>query len=453
MAKKAPKPQQKHKDTRITSFFLATSSSAKNGPPQTRKRKQADVDDDEFEPSAVKKAKKRDPLGGNRGNTPNDASQRVKSRVVDQSAPAPTPPAQKYATPKSNIRPSDTRRFPPSLVIDLTLESQLPESPPPAPPARRPAVVTHAALPTPATPVRRTRTHPDILMSTPSSSPSSSMLESPTRILARRKTLPAMRSPSVVPSSQQTQDDNWPGGYASSPLALPLSARQHEDDTFWTSPLELSPRKFKEHLFKAPYPPSKRMEDLEIVPDSQPPPYEDDEDDTLLDANGTVGDDTTLVHSSPFKAKPQLYKSLQKSQSALATNISEDDGDEPTKTKSFTQDSSQTDSDPGYSQCSFSGHYLDKPLWVPPSATQNSSQTESDPGYSQCSFSGHYLDKPLWVPPDATQSPPQQSTPRKEIRSQSPSGSQEEPDAVKEFLDMFEDGGGSYPPGFTESLR
>ncbi len=285
MAKKknaAPKP----KDTRITSYFLATPSGAKNG----RKRKQ--TDDDDFEPPVAKKAKKRDPLGGNRGNTPNDASQRVKSRVLLE--PAPTPPAQKYATPKSNIRPSDAHRLPPPSFIDLTLESQLPDSPPPKSPVRRPAVATPAALPTPATPVRRTRTHPDILMPTPSPSASSSILESPTRLISRRKTLPAMRSPSIVPSSQQTQDDAWPGGYGSSPLALPSSARQHIDDTFWDiipssqsqeRSLELSPRKLKEHLFKAPYPPSKKLEDLEIVPDSQPP-YE--EDDTLLEADVTV---------------------------------------------------------------------------------------------------------------------------------------------------------------------
>ncbi|KIY73787.1 hypothetical protein CYLTODRAFT_485291 [Cylindrobasidium torrendii FP15055 ss-10] len=167
----------------------------------------------------------------------------------------------------------------------------------------RPPPPKPVKAPLPPTPVRRVRTHLDV-------TPSNSSPSTPTR---RHKSTPAIRSPSVVPSSQQTQD------------AMP-------------------------HIFAWPFPRTQHSTD-ELVPSSQP-----DEEQPVMKSRVTV--DPEVVPDS--QSQPPLLADWVPPRKPTEQSLL------PASATGQGPSMSQTQDVPGYSQASFSWNPIDIPMIQPP---------------------------------------------------------------------------------------
>ncbi|KAK0491217.1 hypothetical protein IW261DRAFT_75219 [Armillaria novae-zelandiae] len=411
---------------------------------------------------------------------------------------SPASAATRYATPKSMVKgkrnPAARKDEP---VIDLTLDADnrtpTPEPShavtPPTPvsipdhgPSRSPTSFfsrpEHSEVP--STPVRRHVTYSGV-SSIPSISPPAH--DSPLKRLSRRHTMHMLRSPSVIPSSQPSQDDQWlalsvtrvatpPTISRNVPMIPPVAFDENlsgpsspqpvdprvdddcvqDDHVVPTSQsqeislTQLSPRRIRAGLLFSSCMP--KPGPLDIVPTSQSQSEGEITDISWITSRSL---DMNFVRSASSKGWRLLGRS-QSDPGLDITHIFEDDdstdrGYNP-PALSMTQYTSSTDSDPEYDDYHFSTNPADRP---PVNFTQNSSATESDPDYDAYPFSTNPANRPtVEEDGDTTMVAPMEE---EEDTMTGTCPEESLPDAVKDFRDMFGVGDGSYPEDFPMSLR
>ncbi|PBL02753.1 hypothetical protein ARMGADRAFT_1159248 [Armillaria gallica] len=495
---------------KITDHFKRVDKGKKENtrPAASKKRKQVDG----YSESSTKKAKGNGEDAARNGrlssmNSRLNASGRGRNASTSKSR-SPAPAAKQYATPKSMVkgkRNSAARKDEP--VIDLTLDDADNRTPAPEPshavtPPTPVSIPDHgpscsptsffsrpehseAALPIPSTPVRRHVTYSGV-----SSIPSPSALthDSPLNRLSRRHTVQMLRSPSVIPSSQPTQDDQWlalsvtrvatpppaPPTISQNLPMVPLPAfdenvsgpssprplyprvdddHVQDDHVVPTSQSQeislsqLSPRRIRAGLLFSSYMP--KPGPLDIVPTSQSQSEVEITDISWITSRSL---DRNFVRSASSKG----WRTIGRSQSDPGLDITHmfEDGDITDRgnnppAPSMTQYTSSTDSDPEYDDYPFSTNPADRP---PVNLTQNSSATESDPDYDAYPFSTNPADRPtVEEDGDTTIVAPREEEEEDTMIGTCLEGSL--PDAVKDFRDMFGVGDGSYPEDFPMSLR
>ncbi|KAK0461906.1 uncharacterized protein EV420DRAFT_1640208 [Desarmillaria tabescens] len=495
---------------KITDHFKPVDKGKKENarPAASKKRKQVD----EHEPF-TKKAKGNGESVARSGRLTSlngrlDASDGRRNASTSKS---PTPIVKHYATPKSMVKGKrNTAAHREEPVIDLTLDDSDNRASTPEPshtvaPPTPVSIADHgprhssnsffshrkntgaALLTTPSTPVRRHVTYSGVSSIPSSHAPTH---DSPLKRLSRRHTVHRLRSPSVIPSSQQSQDDEWlglsitrvatpPSGPAAASQNLPLipplafdenlpepSSPQHvvpgkdddrvpEDCVVPTSQSQeislsqLSPQRILAGLLFSSYMP--KPGPLDIVPTSQSQSEVEITSATDISWITSRSLDRNFVRSVSSKG----WRALGRSQSDPGLDIShifEDDdstarGDNP-PAPSMTQYTSSTDSDPEYDDYPFSTNPADRP---PVNPTQNSSATESDPDYDAYPFSTNPADRPIVDEEEDGDTTVIASREEDDETGVCPEGSL--PDAVKDFRDMFGVGEGSYPEDFPMSLR
>lgn len=415
---------------------------------------------------------------------------------------SPAPAAKQYATPKSMVKgqrnPAASKEEP---VIDLTLDDADNRTPTPEPshavtPPTPVSIPDHglSRSPTsffsrpehsgvPSTPVRRHITYSGVSSIPRGSTP---IHDSPLKRLSRRHTMHTLRSPSVIPSSQPSQDDQWlalsiirvttpppgpPTVFQNVPMVPPLAFDENLSGPSSPQPVEpavdddcvqdghvvptsqsqeisltqLSPRRIRAGLLFSSCMP--KPGPLDIVPTSQSQ-SEVETTDISWTTSRSLG--KNFVRSASTKGWRLLGRS-QSNPGLDITHIFEDDDTDrrdSLPTPSMTQYTSSTDSDPEYDDYPFSTNPADRP---PVNLTQNSSATESDPDYEAYPFSTNPADRPtMGEDGDTTIVAPMQE------EGDTMTGTCPEeglPDAVKDFRDMFGVGDGSYPEDFPMSLR
>ncbi|KAK0190752.1 hypothetical protein F5146DRAFT_1045599 [Armillaria mellea] len=497
-----PKKPEKR---RITDHFKRVNKGKKENarPAASKKRKQVDGCSE----SSAKKAKGDGESALRNGrltslNGRSNASGRGRNASTSKSR-SPAPAAKQYATPKSMVKgkrnPAAHKEEP---VIDLTLDDAGNRTPSPEPshavtPPTPVSIPDHGPSHSPtsffsrpehseaaSTSVRRHVTYSGVSSVPSSSTPTH---DSPLKRLSRRHTMHMLRSPSVIPSSQPSQDDQWlslsvtrvatpppapPTVSQSLPIIPPLAFDENlsglsspqpvdprvddycvqDDHVVPTSQSQeislsqLSPRRIRAGLLfsSCVFKPSP----LDIVPTSQSQSEVEITDISWITSRSL---DRNFVRSTSAKG----WRALGRSQSDPGIDIThmfEDDdntdrGDNP-PAPSMTQYTSSTDSDPEYDEYPFSTNPADRP---PINPTQNSSATESDPDYDAYPFSTNPADRPMVEEDgDTTIVAPREEEEDTMIET-CPEGSL--PDAVKDFRDMFGIGDGSYPEDFPMSLR
>ncbi|KAK0206775.1 hypothetical protein DFS33DRAFT_1486336 [Desarmillaria ectypa] len=502
----------KNKEKRkITDHFKPVDKGKKENacPAASKKRKQID----NYEPS-TKKVKGNGEAAARSGhlNSLNNYLNASGGGRNASTAKSRSPPsAEQYATPKSMVKgKSNAAAHKEEPVIDLTLadagnHASTPEPShtvaPPTPVSipdydsghSSNSFFSHrensgAAVPTPSTPVRRHFTYSGVSF-IPSYSASTG--DSPLNRSSRRHTIHMLRSPSVIPSSQQSQDDEWlalsvtraamppspPRAVSQNlPMILPLAfdrnipgppSPQHvgprkdddgvpEDCVVPTSQSQevclsqLSPRRIRAGLLFSSYMP--KLGPLDIVNTSQSQSEVEITSKTDISWITSRSLDRNFVKSIFSKG----WRALGHSQSDSGLDIThmfEDDdstarGDNP-PAPSMTECASSTDSDPEYHDYPFSTNPADRPSV---DLTQNSSATESDPDYDAYSFSTNPADRPTVVEEEEDgDTTVIASREEDDVTGACPQGSL--PDVVKDFRDMFGVGDGSYPEDFPMSLR
>ncbi|KAK0230584.1 hypothetical protein IW262DRAFT_1453508 [Armillaria fumosa] len=410
----------------------------------------------------------------------------------------PAPAAKQYATPKSMMK---GKRNPAARkeesVIDLTLDDADNRTPTPEPshavtPLTPVSIPDHGPSRSPtsffsrpehsevlSTPVRRHITYSGVSSIRSISAPTH---DSPLKRLSRRHTMHILHSPSVIPSSQPIQDDQWLAlsvkRVAAPPLGAPsvsqnvpmvpslafdenlsgpsspqLVERPVDDDCVQDghvvptsqsqeiSLTQLSPRRIRAGLlFSLSMP---KPGPLSIVPTSQSQSEEEITDISWITSR-------SLDMKSASSKGWRLLGRSQSDPGLDITHIFDDDSidrrDNP-PAPSMMQYTSSTDSDPEYDDYPFSTNPADRP---PINLTQNSSATESDPDYDAYPFSTNPADRPT-VEEDGDSTI---VSPMEEEDTMTGTCPEENlPDAVKDFRDMFGVGDGSYPEDFPMSLR